>query len=388
MSTCPIGSTTGFLNITGPLGPLTIDKIAVNGSPLTLHFAPRSIPATLVGNLIDESATNTVLYKGTQYALQSAQICAPSHKGYSTQTAVAEVALLFVNQQVISSYPSLILLIVPIYTGNVDARGAYLQQIMNGDATDASFATLQSLFYGTSSDTSAQSYGYKTCIELVSEDSSSALNTYVLYFPNGVILTQQEAVNLVTLASGGAQGVLPTFQIPPVIRGGSSTVLTFEVGEDGTSTPTAVSADGLVSSAGLSSASDDFTNSLQFFKKPPSISNTASGASCATPSTTQYKCLPISQINSNANYANAKTLPQVLGEQAAMAKVDSAPILPPYDPSDTTSPLSVIMDILIGVVALFVLGTIGYIVYGLIVPDVPNMTPSSVATATTATTGS
>ena len=380
MSTCPVGSTTGFINITGPLGPTTVNKIAVNGAPLTINFGPRSTPATLVGNLIDESPTNTVLYKGTQYALQSAQLCAPSHTGYSppTKSPVAEVVLLFVNQQVVSSYPSMIMLVVPLYTGNVDERGAYLQQLMNGDATEGTFATLQSLFYSTPTDRSAQSYSYKTCIGLV----SSAINTCVFYFPNGVTLTQQETVMLVTQASGGAQGTLPAFQIPPAIRGSLATVLTFEVGADGTATPTSVSEDGLVSSAGLSSASDEFTNMVQLFTMPPSISNTASGTSCPPSSTLQYKCLPFSKINSNTDFSGANTLPQELALQNATrtsATTTSATSLS-IGLFDDASPLSVIVDIIIVIAVILFIVFLGYFVYAWLVPDVDGGTPVGVAT--------
>ena len=182
---------------------------------------------------------------------------------------------------------------------------------------------------------------------------------------------------LVTQASGGAQGTLPAFQIPPAIRGSLATVLTFEVGADGTATPTSVSEDGLVSSAGLSSASDEFTNMVQLFTMPPSISNTASGTSCPPSSTLQYKCLPFSKINSNTDFSGANTLPQELALQNATRTSATSASIGLFDDA---SPLSVIIDIFIVIVAIFVMLFIGYLIYAWLVPDVDGGTPVGVAT--------
>jgi hypothetical protein len=179
------------------------------------------------------------------------------------------------------------------------------------------------------------------------------------------------------MASGGAQGTLPAFQIPPVIRGSLATVLTFDVGADGTATPTSVSEDGLVSSAGLSSASDEFTNMVQLFTMPPSISNTASGTFCPPSSTTQYKCLPFSKINSNTDFSGANTLQQEVALQNATRAAASSASIGLFDDS---SPLSVMIDVFIVIAVLLVLLFIVYLLYAFLIPDVDGGTSVVVAT--------
>lgn len=295
MSTCPVGSITGFVNLAGTPTISRIESIMVKGSPLTINFAPRTTPPSLVGNLINEDSGNTILYKGTQYSLQSAQIAMPSHSGYvnQTQAPILELSLTFWNPQVVGTYPTVILFIVPIMAGNEDVRAVYLQQLMNADVATTTIASLQDMF-----GIGMASYGYKTCIDLApqqgQEGTPSNLAVYVLYFLNGIVLTQQEAVTLQALVTPTG-GQIPPYQIPPSLLNGMSTVQAFQIADDGSTVPTSLSSQGVVGTQQLSSSTDEFANVFQYFIKPPSVGS-SSGASCPAYYTSQYKCLPFNKF--------------------------------------------------------------------------------------------
>ena len=362
MSTCPVGSITGFVNLAGTPTTSRIESILVKGSPLTINFAPRTTPPSLVGNLINEDSGNTILYKGTQYSLQSAQIAMPSHGGYvnQTQAPILELSLTFWNPQVVGTYPTVILFIVPIMAGNEDVRAVYLQQLMNADVAATSIASLQDMF-----GIGMASYGYKTCIDLAQqqgqEGTPSNLAVYVLYFLNGIVLTQQEAVTLQALVTPTG-GQIPPYQIPPSLLNGMSTVQAFEIADDGSTVPTSLSSQGVVGSQQLSSNTDEFINVFQYFIKPPTVGSSP-GASCPSYTTSQYKCLPFNQFKDlSGNLVNSVTL-----QDRIAATTNSAPDINFF----TSNAWSIILDILAVIMGLMVVGSIIYVVTGKSAPVPP-----------------
>jgi len=336
----------------------------VKGSPLTINFAPRTTPPSLVGNLINEDSGNTILYKGTQYSLQSAQIAMPSHGGYvnQTQAPILELSLTFWNPQVVGTYPTVILFIVPIMAGNEDVRAVYLQQLMNADVASTTIASLQDMF-----GIGMASYGYKTCIDLApqqgQEGTPSNLAVYVLYFLNGIVLTQQEAVTLQALVTPTG-GQIPPYQIPPSLLNGMSTVQAFEIADDGSTVPTSLSSQGVVGSQQLSSNTDEFTNVFQYFIKPPTV-GTSPGASCPAFTTSQYKCMPFNKFRdlsgnlADPNNPYVTLQDRIAGGPAMQGTVSADPGL--LNPGDTWA---IVIDIVVSLLFVVFAGIVIYLCFG------------------------
>ena len=204
-----------------------------------------------------------------------------------------ELTLTF-SGQVLPSYPSVILFVVPLFVGSGDIRASYLQQILNGDATASTAVSLESIFT-----TGMTSFGYKTCLDLAPEEqgqgsAAASINLYVLYFPEGISFSQQEIVSLSTLVSPKG-GNPPPYSLPPPLLNGLSTVSSYTVESDGTMVPTALSAQGIVGTQQLTSSTDEFINLFQYFNKPPTVGTTPN-TSCPAYTTSQYKCMPFNKL--------------------------------------------------------------------------------------------
>jgi hypothetical protein len=201
-----------------------------------------------------------------------------------------ELTLTFTGQ-VLPSYPSVILFVIPLFAGTGDIRASYLQQLLNADATTPTTVSLESIFTEGMS-----SFGYKTCIDLATEGQGTAtsINMYVLYFSGGITLSGQELVSLATLVSPPG-GNPPAYSLPSPLMNGLFTVTAYTFDSDGAMVPNALSPQGMIGTQQLSSATDEFTNVFQYFTKPPAV-GTPQGASCPAYTTSQYRCLPFNKF--------------------------------------------------------------------------------------------
>jgi hypothetical protein len=134
---CPPDVNTGFIELIGPIKMPELQTISVNSYPLSISFAPRQTPPTLVGNRIDESTENTCTYKGQRFHLADVQICSSLHKGYilpnMNEKPVAELILTFASQNTSNNIQSLsgVLLCLPIYESGFPQHHHYLMQIID-----------------------------------------------------------------------------------------------------------------------------------------------------------------------------------------------------------------------------------------------------------------
>lgn len=357
MSTsCPLGAVKGFMNLTTFPTSSRIEAILVKGSPLIINFAPRSTPPSIVNNMLDEGPSNTILYKGAQYSLLNAQITLPSHSGYtmpSQSAPVMELSLTFTGQ-VLPSYPSVILFVIPLFVGAADIRASYLQQLLNADATTSTVVSLESIFTEGMS-----SFGYKTCIDLVpsaeGQGTATSINLYVLYFLGGISLSQQEVVSLATLISppGGSP---PAYSLPSPLMNGLFTVSSYTFDADGMMVPNALSPQGFIGTQQLSTATDEFTNTLQYFTKPPAVGATPTSSSCPAYTTSQYKCLPFNKFyDLSANLADPNSPQVVLSDLLNKQQPN------PINLFAGTYGWSVAFDIFMGLFAAIIIGLIIYV---------------------------
>jgi hypothetical protein len=327
---CPIDATTGILQLAGPITPTQLKGIEVNAAPLTFQFAPRAVPPTLVGNLIEENSQNTLLYKSIRYELADVQLTHPAHTGYNSIATflgqpVMEVNLTFFSNQAPKTYPSILLLVVPVYTAQEQYHTGYFQQLLN---TDVPAVSIQSLFFDSPSDTVAKSFSYQTCIDLVGEgnESPQSLQARIFVFPFGASLSQQEATNLYNAAAAATGGGLPPYKLEKGLLGNYATVIQYQVDDEGDKVPTQTSTDGFLAQASLSPATERFTNLLQYFTKPPILSGNVSAdqQQCGLP-TEDYKCVPFdptSDLSGNlVVLGNGQTLQQLLQKQQSQEQM-------------------------------------------------------------------
>jgi len=334
--TCSIGENTGFIKLQGPLSATLLNEISVNDTPISLSFAPRTVAPNLLGNVINEgtdsTTTNTVSYLANKYTLVSGvQLCNPVHTGYKLPdqgnvNPSAELYIPFVNNQIQGAFPTTILLVVPVYQGSKASKNAaYLQQFIN---SSVKVASLQTIFYASSTDTSQVSLAYETCVDL--KDSNYA-NLLVYYFPIGITITGQEYASLMRLAkAGGTSGnVLPEFKLPPASRSAFETARDYSL-VDGIRKVSVLSSDGLVYSQSLTStASQDFKSRFIYYTKPPKLIGKFSEDNCPYYKTTQYKCVPFDRIQDlSGDYVirGANTLQSLMDTQDINRSIESSSI--------------------------------------------------------------
>jgi len=82
---CPSDVNSGFIKLTGPIQQVDLTSITVKSYPLSISFAPRSTPPSLVGNRLEETTENTCTYKGSKFILVDTQLCAVTHSGFVLQ---------------------------------------------------------------------------------------------------------------------------------------------------------------------------------------------------------------------------------------------------------------------------------------------------------------
>ena len=307
---CPLGINTGIVELSGPINTTTLQDILVDEPVLTLSFAPRTTPPTLVGNRIDEGPDNTIVYKGIRYTLTGGvQICKPLHKGYNISggTSQAEVILCFSNAQISGSYPTGILCSFPIYvTHNQPMHNMYLEQLIASApaSTPASapappVASLQTLFFENANDKSQYSFSYQTCIDTYFTDSATNIssaknfNLLVFVYTAGILMPSKSFQTLVSQIN--TQQSLPTFNLPPALRGGFPTVLQYKFNDDGQKETIMSSPEGMLYTTQISTASSDFTSRYEFYP-PPKLSSAFSQEQCPYYKTSQYKCVPFNRL--------------------------------------------------------------------------------------------
>jgi hypothetical protein len=303
MSLCPINVQTGIAQLTGPITSTLLNEISVANSPFIASFAPRTTAPSLLGNVIDESSDHTILYKGSRYQLLGGvQIATPIHKGFKLPSNPSqpdpdyELIIPFVNLQVIGTYPSGILLFVPIYNSGTASHAGYIQQLI--DAEKYPVASLQTIFFEKEGDTTQTSFAYNTCVDYVNssgERGNSTLRIY--YFPNGINLQSADFQALTQILTEKNKVTVPPFYLPPVLRDNTmSTVTSFTFDNDGNKVPNATSDDGQLYTTQLSTAGQEFPQRFQYFTKPIQLSSSTFPKSCPYYTTTQYKCVPFDRL--------------------------------------------------------------------------------------------
>ena len=348
--TCSISENTGFIKLQGPLSTTLLNEIAVNDTPISLSFAPRTVAPHLFGNVINEgtdsTTTNTISYLANKYTLVSGvQLCNPVHTGYKLPdqgsiVSSAELYIPFVNNQIQGAFPTSILLIVPVYQGSKSSKNSpYLKQLIDSSTPAAS---LQTIFYDSVNDRSQLSLAYETCVDL---SGSQYANLLVYYFPVGITITGQEYASLMRLAkAGGTSGnVLPEFKLPPASRSAYGTIRDYSL-IDGVRKSTVVSVDGLVYSQSLiSTASNDFKQRFIYYTKPPKLIGKFSEDNCPHYKTSQFKCVPFNKIQDlSGDYVirGANSLESLLATQANARNIDL--------PSDVSKPSTGNLSLIIG----------------------------------------
>jgi hypothetical protein len=180
---CPPDVNAGFIQLVGPILQQDLNSITVKSYPLSIAFAPRTTPPTLIGNRIDESTENTCTYKGNRFTLVDTQICSVMNKGYqlpgSRNEPQAELIMSFSANSAASSLSQLsgILLCVPIYVGE-PSHNEYLNQIIKGEAPSCKYNLQQSMEYSGTPTNSINNYTLSQCINFCCEDPSSLAFTY------------------------------------------------------------------------------------------------------------------------------------------------------------------------------------------------------------------
>jgi hypothetical protein len=302
---CPSDVNTGLIQLVGPISTPDLKTITVDHAPLRVSFGPRSTAPSLIGNRIDDISQNTCTYHHTKFTLVDIQIVSPIHTGYNlpgnTDTPQAEFVLSFSSNSPASSLatPSGVLICFPIHVSNPASHDAYLDMVIQHDSTVAVVPTLESIFYEQTS------FGYRTCFETVDGEHTVHSNSlFINVYPNGIHLSPSTYQQLFSLL----QQQLPTYQVPPGLRGGDATVRSYQMDDDGNKTPTRIDTDGVMYFSPLSTCTDDFKNRFEYFTKAVSSmagSNTSSkvGGSGSCPTVKQYKCVPFDQLrDANGGY--------------------------------------------------------------------------------------
>jgi len=263
----------------------------VNAYPFTISFGPSTVVPTFNKNMITDTQSDTLLYRGNRYQLINIQICQPTHINYTNQnkSLIAEIALTYTNTTVATTYPSVILAILPIYESGLPDHNAYLQQFIDGDGKAVS---AQSLFYENDKDKTATSYSYKCCFQVrdnVNPTQTLSFNTGVHYFPRGTTLLPnsiQTFRNLIATQNPNQAnyGIMP-FEFLPFQRGNYSTYLAANQWDKNGAIPTLQ----------VSPTEDIFTKRVQYMTQPPL--KTSEGDVCPYKKVSDYKCYPFSELN-------------------------------------------------------------------------------------------
>jgi hypothetical protein len=459
---CPSDVNTGFIQLVGPIQQQDLNTITVKSYPLSISFAPRTTPPTLIGNRIDESTENTCTYRGQRFSLVDVQICAPVSKGYTLpgqiNEPVAELMLSFSANKAAEDLSSLsgIVMCVPIYDSGAPRHADYLNQLIDPDVPSCSYThtvgsdytggdynsipnstltgcikaccddvnclaytfangtcymknsipqlrktgdtkmvagtvnhnvknknscpvpncpkpncdgkhkkddkkksgvpNLETVFYAFDDDVSQTSLAYKTCFETIDNNNvPTSRSLYIVVFPNGITITQAGFQQLLIQLNSN----LPTYMVPPAIRGGDSTLRSFKFDDEGNKVPTLISQDGIIYSTPLSSCTDEFRHRFEFFTLPPRLPTIKSAKwnteQCPYYKTSQYKCVPFNQLTDLGNIGDGsyvipgnKTLDTILMERQQTQKSQTLGNLEAPKDTLTTEQIEAAIGIVLG----------------------------------------
>jgi hypothetical protein len=217
-----------------------------------------------------------------------------------------------------------------IISGTVDhttlLQPACKEQSCKKNKKENKIANLQTIFYEDEKDTTHTSLAYKTCFETVdSSKNPSSKTLYIVVFPNGIHITQQNYQQLL-LQIGGT---LKPYMCPPVIRNAEETVRLYKYDDEGRKVTTATSRDGQIYRTPLSSCTDEFKQRFEYFKLPPRLPSKFKEDVCPYYKTSQYKCVPFNQLKDlSGNYVipGNKTLDTILYEKQKVEGDETKPI--------------------------------------------------------------
>jgi hypothetical protein len=193
------------------------------------------------------------------------------------------------------------------------------------DDQQSGVPNLQTIFYGWKGDNTQKSLAYKTCFEtLDSNNNPISRSLYIVVFPNGIHLTQAGFQQIVLQLNGN----IPSYMIPPAIRGGDVTLRSYNFDDEGNKVPTITSQDGIIYSTPLSSCTDEFRHRFEYFTLPPRLPITSGVVpdKCSYYTTKQYKCVPFNQLKDLSTDGNNyvipgnNTLADILAEQKNATK--------------------------------------------------------------------
>ena len=223
---CPPGSIHSFVNFQGSLSAVFNDisnnHRVVEGAPFQINFAPRSTPLSHIENYIQEDPNNTLLYRQTTYTLASTQICQPSSTNsysilglqsppstifpdspYSNRpySEVPTIIFTYISSSfngLLSSYtnavqngrplpatpsqPLIMLLIVPIYSGNSSSPNSQYLSQFSSNSIRSTYPSMKDLFKNQ------QSVGYPACLDFILGESTLSVPTNFYTFPTGIVL--------------------------------------------------------------------------------------------------------------------------------------------------------------------------------------------------------
>ena len=303
--TCATTSNKGIIKLQGNITDSILSSITNNSSPFTISFGPKTIKPFIMQNLIyDSNSDNTITYKVNKYTLSDIQYCKTvNHTGYwlnrngTQQNPIAELYITFTAKninEINGNYPASVVLVFPIYlsTSNIGDHDAYLRQLA---VSSAPVASLQTLFYKSETDQTQKSLSYDMCFNF---ETNRYINLTFFIFPVGISLTQDIITNFNSIPTRGYK-LLTMYDIP--------------IG----STPILIS-------------SENFTNTITFYEKPPQLPGKFSNDQCEYYKTSQYKCVPFDKLRDlSGDYvvANGNPLNTVISsQQAVKANIPSSNI--------------------------------------------------------------
>ena len=339
MSFCPLDAQTGFIQLSGPIDQDLLTRIQAVSTPFTASFSPRQNKPLLQGTIIDDGTNNTILYNSIRYQLASyVQICKPSHAGYilpgmsAARVPEMELVLTYTNMSAGGSYPTGILVIVPIYSAESGSsqRGNYLRQFL-GDAYPT--ATLQSIFgTGEQQDPDMKAMSYMTCVDIL--DGQNRKKTYLrcFYFPRGIELAPREYASFKATVTAGGTRALSEFRLIPILRYDTGT--------------------GEIAKTQLSTASAGFKTKFQYFTKPIGVTGPGGENTCPYYPTSKYKCVPFNtlrDLSGNQVIPGGTGLDKVIEEQD---EARSSIVPPPIGVSNFTKWLGIAVGVAAGLALL------------------------------------
>lgn len=181
---CPSDVNSGFIKLVGPIQQPDLTSITVKSYPLSISFASRSTPPSLVGNKLEESTGNTCTYKGSKFILVDTQICAVTHSGYvlpgSKDAPVAEMILSFSASSSASKLMDLsgILMCVPIYQSGAPSHNDYLNQLVDPSMSTCNYTNKPGVIYSGGDYNQPFSSSLTTCVKSCCGDTNCLAYTY------------------------------------------------------------------------------------------------------------------------------------------------------------------------------------------------------------------